>query len=204
MTEEQLKQRDKEMEDARKKATEAKDILERAEALRKEMAAFAPNRFGVKTKGFGLDGPAERVKRIRDSGIYDCKSRWDEVERREKAEDEKRQKELKAKQESDALIQLQTEAVVWLQERGKVLGTDFTVANALSYANDLAFDDEVAKRTLDALQSGGIGFSGEDSCEDCSGWDGQSRRCNCGNRRVNWESGWGHSFKTPHIDAVAY
>lgn len=21
---------------------------------------------------------------------------------------------------------------------------------------------------------------------DCSGWDGQSRRCNCGNRRVSW------------------
>jgi hypothetical protein len=23
----------------------------------------------------------------------------------------------------------------------------------------------------------------------CSGWDGESRRCDCGNRRVSWETG---------------
>lgn len=204
MAEEQVKQREAEMEEATAKSAAAKELMERAEALRKELAAFVPNRFGEKIKGFGVDQRCEKLQRIRDYAVYDVKNRWEELERREKQVEETKQKELKAKQEADAAIQLQTEAVVWLQGRGKILGSDFTVANALSYANDLAFDDEVAKRTLDALQSGGIGFSGEDSCEDCSGWDGQSRRCNCGNRRVSWESGWGHSFKSPHIEAVAY
>lgn len=29
-------------------------------------------------------------------------------------------------------------------------------------------------------------FDGNDNCEDCLGWDGVSRRCHCGNRRVCW------------------
>jgi hypothetical protein len=33
-----------------------------------------------------------------------------------------------------------------------------------------------------------ISFCGDDDCEDCDGWDGTSRRCECGNRRVYWES----------------
>lgn len=28
---------------------------------------------------------------------------------------------------------------------------------------------------------------GSDSDDDCPGWDGESRRCDCGNRRVSWE-----------------
>lgn len=32
---------------------------------------------------------------------------------------------------------------------------------------------------------GDILFSGQ-NCDDCAGWDGLSRRCNCGNRRVSW------------------
>lgn len=34
-----------------------------------------------------------------------------------------------------------------------------------------------------------VHFAGDDSCEDCQGWNGYSRRCDCGNRRVCWE--WG-------------
>jgi hypothetical protein len=30
-------------------------------------------------------------------------------------------------------------------------------------------------------------FVGDDFCDDCNGWDGSSRRCDCGNRRVCWE-----------------
>ena len=30
-----------------------------------------------------------------------------------------------------------------------------------------------------------IDFDGN-NCDDCAGWDGQSRRCDCGNRRVSW------------------
>lgn len=30
-----------------------------------------------------------------------------------------------------------------------------------------------------------IEFDGQ-NCDDCDGWDGEDRRCNCGNRRVDW------------------
>jgi len=32
-----------------------------------------------------------------------------------------------------------------------------------------------------------IDFDGN-NCDDCVGWDGRSRRCECGNRRVSWTS----------------
>ena len=33
-----------------------------------------------------------------------------------------------------------------------------------------------------------ISFCGQDGCSDeCEGWDGESRRCQCGNRRVYWD-----------------
>lgn len=37
-----------------------------------------------------------------------------------------------------------------------------------------------------------IEYFGGKNCEDfgmpCSGWDTQDRRCDCGNRRVSWET----------------
>lgn len=27
-----------------------------------------------------------------------------------------------------------------------------------------------------------------DELDECAGWDGTSRRCDCGNRRVSWET----------------
>jgi hypothetical protein len=30
-------------------------------------------------------------------------------------------------------------------------------------------------------------FDGDEWCEGCSGWDGESIRCDCGSRRVYWE-----------------
>jgi hypothetical protein len=44
---------------------------------------------------------------------------------------------------------------------------------------------EKAKASID----GHIGFEGfncRDIGNDCKGWDGKSRRCDCGNRRVSW------------------
>ena len=46
-----------------------------------------------------------------------------------------------------------------------------------------------------AKENGPINFDGmncndykEDHEVDCDGWDGVSRRCECGNRRVYWET----------------
>ena len=33
-----------------------------------------------------------------------------------------------------------------------------------------------------------VGIPGNSNCDDdCRGWDGNDRRCDCGNRRVFWE-----------------
>lgn len=37
-------------------------------------------------------------------------------------------------------------------------------------------------------------FDGK-NCDECPGWDGSSRRCECGNRRVSWSLAIvGHTF----------
>ena len=42
-----------------------------------------------------------------------------------------------------------------------------------------------------------IPFCGN-NCDDCMGWDGESKRCECGNRRVSWE------WDGKHLTAEAY
>lgn len=38
-------------------------------------------------------------------------------------------------------------------------------------------------------------FAGADDCdEECKGWDGESYRCQCGNRRVYWDTSEGGRF----------
>lgn len=48
---------------------------------------------------------------------------------------------------------------------------------------------------------GYISFRGSYNCEDCDGWDGESRRCECGNRRIDW--GYDETdFSTNIIDYI--
>lgn len=116
----------------------------------------------------------------------------------EKARLAKAEEEKKAKALSDPLL---TEAVAYLSARGKVAGTDYELPNAVSVANDLAFEEEVAKRKA---SGGSFDFNGQNCDGPCEGWDGEDRRCQCGNRRVSWTTGYGHSFKTPSVEAEAY
>lgn len=44
---------------------------------------------------------------------------------------------------------------------------------------------EQAAREAAAESFDFIPFAGQ-NCDDCSGWDGESPRCLCGNRRVYW------------------
>lgn len=58
----------------------------------------------------------------------------------------------------------------------------------LTDMNQEELDEAIAK----AMQDGPfIEFNGMNcndwSGEKCLGWDGESRRCDCGNRRVSWE-----------------
>ena len=46
-------------------------------------------------------------------------------------------------------------------------------------------DEAIYAAKVDAAHCRLIDFSGQ-NCDDCGGWDGESRRCDCGNRRVYW------------------
>ena len=47
-----------------------------------------------------------------------------------------------------------------------------------------ATEEEAIARGIEA---GVDEFNGNENCDDeCFGWDGESRRCCCGNRRVDW------------------
>lgn len=104
--------------------------------------------------------------------------------------------ERKAKTLADPLI---PEAVAYLTQRGKTLGTDYTLETAVSTANDIAREEYIAP--LKGIMNE---FSGSDSCEGCSGWDGESPRCQCGSRRVGWVADYSHSFKNPLVYAEAH
>lgn len=76
-------------------------------------------------------------------------------------------------------------AGAFLSARGKVLGVDYDAERAIEEADEIAKDEAIAAH---AKAGGFVSFSGEDDCEGCSGWDMKSNRCECGNRRVYWES----------------
>jgi len=103
----------------------------------------------------------------------------------------------------EALKQKQMRAVIWLQEKGLKLGQDFDLDNALFKANEMASDEEIERRKKELKESGAwLSFDGDDSCEDCEGWDGESNRCECGNRRVCW---WADGdFEKPYVYGYAH
>ena len=136
---------------------------------------------------------ADNVRR----NIDHIKRQMEETAKKVQAEKEVKERNLAVSKEKD-------EAILWLLERGKKIGVDFSADDAIQCADGIAFDEEIARQIANLGEDEGISFSGDDNCENCSGWDGSSRRCDCGNRRVGWERGYGHSFKTPSIYAEAY
>lgn len=89
-------------------------------------------------------------------------------------------------------------AIQFLSERGKTVSVDYELGSAVFLANDIATGEAIEKR----LESGGMfDFDGQ-NCDECAGWDGRSRRCECGNRRVDWVS---HGdFENPYVRGVAW
>lgn len=69
------------------------------------------------------------------------------------------------------------------------------------YGLDGYYTDEDVQFIHEQIQLGDIKFDGmncndwigEDE-EECTGWDGLSRRCECGNRRVDWVKEFGIVF----------
>jgi hypothetical protein len=118
------------------------------------------------------------------------------VEREQKASDEKRKREGEAKV---------LRAVEFLVSRGWTLsggvfrhGERTWDGDALCLANETRKDELIAEKLKDAP----IGFQGDDNCENCGGWDGESRRCECGNRRVGWS--WDGDFENMYVYGEAW
>lgn len=105
-------------------------------------------------------------------------------------------------QAAAATVALRDRAITFLLARAQVYGTDFTADNAASLALSLVAQEEIARRTAKAVAGALIQFSGGDECEGCAGWDGESRRCLCGNRRVSWNIEG--TFEEPRIYAEAH
>lgn len=76
-------------------------------------------------------------------------------------------------------------AGAFLSARDKVVGKDYEAHEAIEVATEIARDEAIV-----AQKEGGgfISFGGDDNCEGCSGWDMEEPRCECGTRRVGWES----------------
>lgn len=122
---------------------------------------------------------------------------------------EEQQLKNEEKKKLDKLSELQVqnnrdEAVKWLLGKGKVYGTDFTADNALETANEVAFEEKKAQEIESIKKTGFIDFCGSDNCEGCLGWNGEDRRCDCGNRRVDWTRDWQFDYKDPQIYGEAY
>lgn len=90
----------------------------------------------------------------------------------------------KAKQDAKGARKLLA-AGAFLSARGKVVGKDYEAHEAIDVANEIAVEEAIAAQKADG---GFISFGGDDNCERCSGWDMKEHRCECGNRRVGWES----------------
>jgi len=182
-------EQEKELQQAKKKAVEAVDLLKQIDELRVKALELVPVPHSCYTKSQRekektllkvMDRLFSLTKRSSD---IDSRIRY-EKERESKIELEKIQKENEFKQQQ-ARNDLITRAIQFLQKRNIQVGVDYALDMVIDVAYNVAFDEEVEKLKT----SGGMfEFSGDDSCEDCAGWNGVDHRCSCGNRRVSWTS----------------
>lgn len=99
-------------------------------------------------------------------------------------EEEKQQKERMQKLEAESSAYL-TKCIAYLLDKG-IKADDPIMSTPIKSAEDLEFMRLEEEAVEKIKKSGPISFNGDEYCENCSGWDGESRRCECGNRRVSW------------------
>jgi len=201
LTKEENLQLAKEFED------KAKSYLERFNELLKEANKEFPGRtFGLtKSKLEKLKTPNEVYDRLQSASrsLWNTKSTYETRERyaKEKIEKEKQAELLKQREaEKSALA---NEAIAYCLSNGRTFGDGLSIETAISIANDIAFNKEVAKRESEIGEEY-IDFSGQNCEGECDGWNPKEHRCQCGNRRVSWTEGYSSSFKDMTIYAEAY
>ena len=185
-------------------AARAKELYDNINALVDEGFKHVPDYSGTKTAQAKARGAEAVLNRLRNemSIATRIKSNYEHQDRMEKEKAERELADHTKRQREDESRRLLNDAVQYLLNNGERLISDFRIENAIEAANQLAFELEVARR--EGENAGPIEFSGDGSCEDCSGWIPGEHRCECGNRRVSWSEGWGHSFQSPSIYAEAY
>ncbi len=105
------------------------------------------------------------------------------------------------------IFQLSNEALAYLVANSPGFKVPFkaTHQDYIDLANEVAAEREIEKIKAEAGESGHLPFEGADDCDDtCQGWSPDQGRCSCGNRRVGFTTGYGHSFQKPFVYAEAY
>lgn len=159
----------------------------------KEVSLTVSSIFGNKSKEHKYVSNM-RLSSTPYGGTYSLR---DLIERKQKELDveNNKLKEIKFKEDKNKKIE---KAILFLSERGKKLTTDFTLDSALYTANEVKFQELVEESKKDG---GPFNFNGQ-NCDDCDGWNGNDRRCNCGNRRVSWS--YDGDFEDMYIYGEAY
>ena len=103
---------------------------------------------------------------------------------RKRHEEESKKKEFDQRREAESKAYL-TKCIAYLLENG-IKADDPMMLLPIKSAEEMEFERLTAERIEEIKKSGSIDFQGDDNCENCDGWDGESRRCECGNRRVSW------------------
>jgi hypothetical protein len=175
---------------------EQRILVEECEVKNKEIEAALLKRVSfIRSEIKDIYGKESKIFKYANSALtnqFSYKPRLLDSIKREEEKFEKRQKELIAIQKKEELekdaLTLTQEAIIFLEKNGKHLGVDYSIETAVREANSLAFDILVAENIKENKEKGILNsFGGEDNCKNCGGWDGFSRRCECGNRRVSWE-----------------
>lgn len=191
---------------AKEYTEQAKELQARFEAILAEVnKEFKPEYGLTPAKERKAKEPSEAYQRLlgatytynRIKSTYETRERM-EKEREEKAQAEARKKEMETKQN-----ELLNQAIAYCLENGRTFGDALTVENAIQVANQIAFQNEVARREAQ-IGDGYIGFDGQNCEDECAGWNPADRRCECGNRRVGWTEGWSSDFRNMSIYAEAY
>lgn len=102
-----------------------------------------------------------------------------------------------AKEEArrDAGIKKQERAIQYILEHQGSLPEDFTLAKAVSIANDICWEQEIEPKLPEEYDI--------KCCEYCSTWERGEHRCSCGNRRIylEWDGDFeNHGFTYPMAD----
>jgi hypothetical protein len=192
--------------EAQKRADTAKSFITQIESIKKEILKTFPIRSFKLTKSQlkkAQEFPAliQHLEKITREPYY-LRSNYEEQQRQEQQKLVKYQKQQRQlEQEKAKTVRLQ-QAVNWLIEHGHTLGQDFILDNAIDFADRIAFELAVEEKQKSKEY---FDFDGHEDCSDsCQGWDGSSRRCECGNFRVDWEAGSSHTFDDPSIYQVTF